>query len=214
MMRNPLWTGLVSLAVALGAPAAGAADLKDGAYSFKVIREGDQIGTHSITARHEGGDLVLDIAVDIKVKVAFITAYRYEQTRREVWRDGRLVAFESDTNDDGKKAKTSGKLEGDMLVVTGPDGTQKVRPDIIPNSWWNPDLAKQSELLSTFDSKVLKVKVEDAGEETVETAAGPVKAHRYVLSGDAEREVWYDAEGRFVHMRTGRGGTPVDWVLQ
>jgi hypothetical protein len=29
-----------------------------------------------------------------------------------------------------------------------------------------------------------------------------------------EREVWYDADGRWVHMRTGRGGTPVDWVLQ
>ena len=214
MMRKLLWAGMAAVAGLLAAPAVHAADLKDGTTSFKVIREGDQIGTHTVTARHEGGDLVLDIAVDIKVKVAFITAYRYEQTRREVWRDGKLIAFESDTNDDGKKAKTSGKLEGDMLVVTGPDGTQKVRPDIIPNSWWNPDLAKQSELLSTFDSKILKVKIEDAGEESVDTAGGPVKAHRYVLSGEAEREVWYDAEGRWVHMRTGRGGTPVDWVLQ
>jgi uncharacterized protein DUF6134 len=209
-----LWAGMLVAAGFLAASAVQAADLKDGTTSFKVIREGDQIGTHTVTARHEGGDLVLDIAVDIKVKVAFITAYRYEQTRREVWRDGKLIAFESDTNDDGKKAKTSGKLEGDMLVVTGPGGTQKVRPDIIPNSWWNPDLAKQSELLSTFDSTVLKVKVEDAGEESVETSTGPVKAHRYVLTGEAEREVWYDAEGRWVHMRTGRGGTPVDWVLQ
>jgi hypothetical protein len=214
MMRNLFQAGLLILAAALAVPEAEAADLKDGTYSFKVLREGDQIGTHVITARHEGGDLVLDIAVDIKVKIAFITAYRYEQTRREIWRDGRLVAFESETNDDGKKAKTSGKLEGDMLAVTGPDGTQKLRPDIISNSWWNPDLAKQSELLNTFDSKVLKVTIEDAGEETVETAAGPVKAHRYVLTGEAEREVWYDAQGRWVHMRTGRGGTPVDWVLQ
>lgn len=214
MMRSLTRTVLFLAACAVMAPAAGAADLKDGAYSFMVFRDGDQIGTHTLTARHEGGDLVLDIAVDIKVKVAFITAYRYEQTRREVWRDGRLIAFESKTNDDGKKAKTSGKLEGDMLVVTGPDGTQKVRPDMIPNSWWNPDLVKQTELLSTFDGKVLKVKIEDAGEETVETATGPVKAHRYVLTGEAEREVWYDAEGRWVHMRTGRGGTPVDWVLQ
>ena len=214
MMRNLLRPGLLILALATAVPGAEAADLKDGTLNFKVFREGDQIGTHTVTARHEGGDLVLDIAVDIKVKVAFITAYRYEQTRREVWRDGRLVAFESDTNDDGKKAKTSGKLEGDMLVVTGADGTRKVRPDIIPNSWWNPDLAKQSELLSTLDSKVLTVTIEDAGEESVDTAGGPVKAHRYVLTGEVEREVWYDAEGRWVHMRTGRGGTPVDWVLQ
>jgi hypothetical protein len=213
-MHKYLGVALLIPALAAVAPAAGAADIADGTYGFKVFRDGDPIGTHTLTARHEGGDLVLDIAVDIKVKIAFITAYRYEQTRREVWRDGRLIAFESDTNDDGKKAKTSGKLEGDMLVVTGPDGTQKVRHDIISNSWWNPDIAKQSELLNSFDSKILKVKVEDAGEESVETAAGPVKAHRYVIAGDLKREVWYDAQGHWVHMRTGRGGTPVDWVLQ
>jgi hypothetical protein len=43
-------------------------------------------------------------------------------------------------------------------------------------------------------------------------AAAP--AARAADTGDLEREVWYDAEGRWVHMRTGRGGTPVDWVLQ
>ena len=212
MMR--IFAAMALLLVATSGQLARAADLADGSYSFKVYREGDEIGAHSITARHDGQDLVLDIAVAIKVKVAFITAYRYEQTRHEVWRDGRLIAFESDTNDDGKKAKTSGKLEGGMLVVDGPGGKQALRPDIIPNSWWNPDLPKQTELLSTFDGKVLKVTVEDAGEETVDTAKGPVKARHYVLSGEVERELWYDADGRWVHMRTGRGGTPVDWVLQ
>lgn len=212
-MRIPAWAAAALLAASLARPTA-AADLADGTYSFKVFRDGDEIGTHTLTARHEGGDLVLGIEVAIKVKVAFVTAYRYEQTRREVWRDGRLIAFESDTNDDGEKAKTKGRLEGDMLLVEGPEGSRKVRPDILSNSWWNPELAKQSELLNTLDSKILKVQIADAGEETVETGGGPVKAHRHVLSGELEREVWYDADGRWVHMRTGRGGTPVDWVLQ
>jgi hypothetical protein len=213
MMR--IFAAAAALLLAATAPSgqASAADLADGTYSFKVIRGGDAIGTHTIVARHDGQDLVLDIAVAIKVKIAFVTAYRYEQTRREVWREGRLVAFESDTNDDGNKAKISGKLDGDMLVVSGPGGTTKVRADIIPNSWWNPEVPKQSELLSTLDGKVLKVAVQDAGEDMVDTAGGPVKARRYILSGEVEREVWYDSQGRWVHMRTGHGGT-VDWVLQ
>lgn len=214
MMRNFAAAAALLLAAIGPCGQAFAADLADGAYSFKVIRGGDAIGTHTIVARHDGQDLVLDIAVAIKVKIAFVTAYRYEQTRREVWREGRLVAFESDTNDDGDKAKISGKLDGDMLVVSGPGGTTKVRADIIPNSWWNPELPKQSELLSTLDGKILKVGVQDAGEETVDTAKGPVKARHYILSGEVERDVWYDAQGRWVHMRTGHGGTPVDWVLQ
>jgi hypothetical protein len=213
-MRFLSWA-MVAMAAAVGfVQPAEAADLADGTYSFKVIRAGDEIGAHIINARHEGGDLILDISVAIKVKVAFITAYRYEQTRREVWRDGRLISFESDTNDDGTKAKTSGKLEGDMLLVEGPDGKQTLRPDILSNSWWNAELVKQTEFLNTIDSKVLKVTIEDAGEETVETAAGQVKAHRYVMTGDLERELWYDAEGRWVHMRLIGGGKPADWVLQ
>jgi len=214
MMRNFAAAAALLLAAIGPGGQAFAADLADGAYSFKVIRGGDAIGTHTIVASHDGQDLVLDIAVAIKVKIAFVTAYRYEQTRREVWREGRLVAFESDTNDDGDKAKISGKLDGDMLVISGPGGTTKVRADIIPNSWWNPELPKQSELLSTLDGKILKVGVQDAGEETIDTAKGPVKARHYILSGEVERDVWYDAQGRWVHMRTGHGGTPVDWVLQ
>lgn len=210
-MRILIWavaalvaTGLVQLV--------DAADLADGTYSFKVFRDGDEIGAHTITARHDGPDLILDIAVAIKVKIAFITAYRYEQTRREVWRDGRVVAFESDTNDDGNKAKTSGKLEGDMLVLDG--GKQTVRADILSNSWWNSLIVKQTELLNTIDNKILEVSIQDAGEEMVETAAGKVPAHHYMLSGDLEREVWYDANGRWVHMRLIGGGKPADWVLQ
>ena len=171
MMRKFAAAAALLLATAASSAPAFAADLADGTYVFKVVRDGDEIGTHTLVARHDGQDLVLDIVVAIKVKVAFVTAYRYEQTRREVWRDGRLTAFESDTNDDGKKAKTSGKLEGDMLAVSAPDGMRKVRPDIISNSWWNPDLPKQNELLNTFDSKVLKVGVDDAGEETIDTAS-------------------------------------------
>jgi hypothetical protein len=211
-MRTRLLAAVLAAAV-IGS-AAQAADLADGTYSFKVIRKGDQTGTHTVTARHDGEDLVLDIAVDIKVKVAFVTAYRYEQNRREVWRAGRLVAFESETNDDGKKAKTSGKAEGDKLVVEGPGGRQERRGDLLSNSYWHPETMKQAELLNTFDSSVLKVSVQDMGEEAVETAKGTVRAHRYAVTGDLERELWYDAEGRWVHMRTTRGGTPVDWVLQ
>ncbi len=212
-MRILAWTAAIVIAAGI-VQSAAAADLADGTYRFKVFRDGDEIGSHTITARHDGQDLVLDIAVALKVKVAFITAYRYEQTRREVWRDGRLIAFESDTNDDSTKAKTNGKLEGDMLVVDGPGGRQANRPDILSNSWWNAELVKQAELLNTIDNKILKVSIRDAGEETVETAAGPVKAHRYVITGDIERELWYDGEGRWVHMRLIGGGKPADWVLQ
>ena len=212
-MRMRLLAAIV-LAVAVSGTAATAADLADGTYSFNVIRKGDQIGTHTVTARHEGEDLILDIAVDIKVKVAFVTAYRYEQKRHEVWRGGRLIAFESETNDDGKKAKTTGKAEGDKLMVEAQGGRQELRGDILSNSYWNAETVKQTELLNTFDSSVLKVSIQDLGEEGVETATGTLRAHRYAVTGDLERELWYDAEGRWVHMRTTRGGTPVDWVLR
>jgi len=214
-MRAFLATALVALSIMIADPAfAAGADLPDGAIRFKVVRDGDEIGSHVLSVSHQGGDLVIDIEVRIAVKIAFVTVYRYEQTRREVWRDGRLVEFESATNDDGKKAAVKGRSTGDSLAVEGPKGTVNVAADIIPNSYWNSETVRRTALLSTFDGSLLDIMVTDMGEETVNTAAGPVPARRYKLTGDLERELWYDGTGRWVHMRTTRDDTPVDWILQ
>jgi len=92
---------LLAAAIFLAAGGTGGAEPVTEDLSFEVWRDGESIGTHALRFTRDGDRLFVDIEVALAVKVLFVTAYRYEQQRREVWKDGRLVAFRSKTHDDG-----------------------------------------------------------------------------------------------------------------
>ena len=69
---------------------------------FDVSRKGDRIGTHAIRFTQDGGGLRVASQLDLTVKMAFITVYRYEQTGQDDWQDGALVRTSIRTIDDGK----------------------------------------------------------------------------------------------------------------
>ncbi len=56
-------------------------------------------------------------------------------------------------------------------------------------------------LLDMQDGTALAVSVTREDAETVTARGGPVTARRYVVRGDLERELWYDADGVLVHVR-------------
>jgi len=72
---------------------------------FAVLRNGDQIGTHTIELRRNGPETLAKQSTFIEVKIAFITAYRFEQSASERWVNNRLVAMDSVTNDNGTQHK-------------------------------------------------------------------------------------------------------------
>ncbi len=202
------------LATAGTAPAALAEEPVTENLSFKVYRDGDEIGTHTVRFERDGDTILVDIDVALAVKVLFVTAFRYEQRRREVWENGRLVAFESRTDDDGTEHDIRGVVRDGVLRISGTTtGTAPL--GIIPNSYWHRDMVRQTALLDTIDGKVLEVEIEDAGEEIVEGAGGRIAARRFVMRGERPRELWYDGRGKWVKMRlAGRDGSSVEWVLQ
>ena len=51
------------------------------------------VGHHKVSFEKDGADLVVAVENQIKVKVLFITAYRFEAMRRERWHDGKMVAY-------------------------------------------------------------------------------------------------------------------------
>ncbi|HZF33135.1 MAG TPA: DUF6134 family protein, partial [Candidatus Angelobacter sp.] len=89
------------VAAAMLAAAAAAEQPVPQDLDFKIVREGDDIGHHRITFRKDAEKLVVRSDLKIEVKMLAFTAYRYEQTRSEVWRDRKLVALASVANDDG-----------------------------------------------------------------------------------------------------------------
>ena len=202
-MRRPpfslvvLWAGVLSLAPAPG----HAAPDTPGPIELRIERDGSPIGTHRIAFAREGESLVVETTTRVRVRALSITIYRYEQDKHEVWRDGRLVSFESRTDRDGEETRLRARAEGEWLVVHGPNGRRVLAPDLVPTGFWDSRLIGRRRLLDSTDGDVLEVSVIEESPDTIVVNGDAVAARRYRIEGDIERAVWYDAAGRLIKLR-------------
>ena len=164
--------------------------------SFAVFRAGKPLGSHRIAFTRKGQDLIVDVAIDLKVRFALITVFRYTHRNREVWRNGRLVSLRTRTNDDGKEFRVDGRATAAGFEVKTDKRTFVAPADIIPTSYWNPATPSARRLLNTQAGDILKVAATPKGEQTVRTKPGPVSARRYALRGGLDLDIWYDTQGR------------------
>ena len=185
-----------------------------GTLHFEVLRDGSPIGTHVVRFREEGDTLTVENEVRIAVTMAFITVYRYEQDRTETLRDGRIVAFHNRTDDDGEVTEATARAVEGGIEVIGPEVRHTVPVDMILTGYWSHETVNRVRLLDAGDGTVLEIVVADGGVETVEAWGREVEARRYALTGDMEKELWYDAAGIWVHMRqVARDGSIIEYLL-
>ena len=203
-----------------GAPATNPLAVPDnaipvGKLSYTVMREGSDIGTHVMNVARSGDSVTVDSETNIAVKVMMITAYRFEQTAREVWRAGRLVELSATTNDDGTKNKLEAAARDNNLVLNVDGKTATIPATVLPASLWNPKLVQQSKLFDTADGRQLNVSVKFIGEESVTARKTKIAARHYSITGDVRRELWYDANWTPVqaHLLRPKDTTVVAFVL-
>jgi hypothetical protein len=163
------------------------------------VRRGDaSIGTHSVRFRRDGDDLIVDIDIALEVRFAFVTVYRYRHTNRETWRNGRLTAIDARTDDDGDRFFVRAVSNGDGLRIESNEGTAMAPPETLSTSYWNAGTVRQSRLIDTQFGRLASVTSTPVGTRSVMTAAGPVRAECWRVSGDLQLEVCYDAQGAWV----------------
>ncbi|HLI12330.1 MAG TPA: DUF6134 family protein [Alphaproteobacteria bacterium] len=214
--RAALWIA-AALAGGLSAQGAAAQDATapDRNLSFTVMRNGSVIGHHDVTFRHDGGKLIVDIDVSIKVDAMFVTVFRYTQQREETWQGGRLIAFASHTNNDGELYDNSGAAGPGGITVTSGAATWTLPADSLPIGYWDAAMVKRGPLFDTVTGKPVVAAATAVGEETIEAAGRRITATHYRLEGPQPRDLWYDAQGRWVKMRArGRDGSIAEWILK
>ncbi len=173
---------------------------------FRILRDGDDIGRHTMIARRDGSRLTVEIDIAIAVKILGITAYRYELKNREVWEDGRIHSIDSRVNDDGDNGFCRVRREADILMVEGSGYSGPAPVDAATTSYWTADFLTRGVWISTQSGQPLTVSATDQGAETIATGAGDVQAQRWRISGDLELELWYDAAGDWTANAFDAGG--------
>ncbi|MHC4089223.1 MAG: DUF6134 family protein [Planctomycetota bacterium] len=177
--------------------------------AFMVFRDDDALGHHTVSFRRDADLLHVEIDILLEVKLAFITLFRYQHRNHEVWRDGRLVAIETRTDDDGDDFWLRGRSTDAGFRVEGSSGAFVAPADILPTSYWRPDTTTRTQLLETQRGRLIEVAVSAVGVESITVAGGPVDAERYSVTGDLTLDLWYTAGGEWAKTRFEARGAEV-----
>ncbi len=210
MHRRDMLQGALGLAAGatLGRPAL-AAPL--GRLAFAVYRDESEIGQHTLDFALEGERLTVDIDIELEVKIAFITAYRYSHQNRVTWSGGRLEGFASRTDDNGTAYRVEAAQKGDHLVIDGEKGQITAPADTLPATYWPAGFVTRKRWINTQTGALIHSTVTSLGRETVEAEGEATTAERFGLRGDVDLDLWY-AEGRWVKLAfTGPKGSRIDY---
>jgi len=215
-MRTP--SGIAGLAVVAAILAAGparAVTVPSGDLSFTVLRNGDPIGKDVLSFEKRSNHLVVHVKTDIAVKVAFITVYRFHHQSREVWTNGRMTFIESTTDDDGTPHTLHAEAGQGALVVDGDNKKSTAPAQIVPASLWNHDIVSSRTLLNTLNGTQMAINVRDLGPEQIMVHGRSTQARHFVLTGQLERELWYDDTGVLVQAKfKGSDGSSIIYALR
>jgi hypothetical protein len=179
------------LAMAVAAPSAGAG----GAWDFRVLLDGREIGRHRYTLLERGDGFELRSEARFDVRLFFVSAYRYEHEAVERWQGGCLRALESRTRTNGERVSvTAANAEG-VLSVHGPAGRDAHAGCVMSFAYWDPRILAARQLLNSQTGELVCVRVTAEGQETLAVRGERVAVTRHRISGTGlQIDLWYAGE--------------------
>ncbi len=179
---------------------------------FDVYRKGSQVGTHEMTFRREGDDIIAETRFEVSIKVLIVPVYSYLYTSTERWRDGKLVALNANTNDNGDVSTLSVKHENGTLRLSGTGGEYIALGGLYPTTHWNSGVKGSTQVINTITGKINDVELQRRDTTPISTKFGNITATHYAYQGDLTTEVWYDDHGKWVKMRfPGKDGVMIEY---
>jgi hypothetical protein len=195
--------------------AVGAGIPEGGVLEFDILRNGAAIGRHVYRFERRGDPLVVRIEAKIDYRFAFIPLYLFHHEAREVWRDGRLIGMTAETDDNGDSYRIEVRPDGDKINLSVNGVQTLVDPGIVPASLWNIGMIERRLVLDPADGELMTVSIVAAGEETIEVRGRDTAARRFVMTGDFERDLWYDRDDILVQVRfKGDDGSEIRYRLR
>lgn len=219
MTRSARISAIILLAAATGAaqayPARAAPAFYQRVYQYEIEDSTyGNLGTYTNIVTHDGDRVEVRTVVNAVVRILGIPFFRESAQRLEQWQNGRLVAFRSNTDDNGTKIDVTGKAQGDHFVIDAPTGVITAPARVHPSNPWAAQNFSTDTMMSTKTGEVVKVKVTDCGEKTVTFNGKAMRLHQYFIDGTKHQVVWLNDKGVVVAFQTPEHGAAINFVLK
>jgi len=178
---------------------------------YNVYRKNRKIGKHSIQFEKDDNILTVKSETELKVKLLFITLFRYEYTSEEKWCGNQLLSIKTKVNDNGKKQEMSGLAQDGLLVIEGDESREYPLENLYTTNHWNASVTQTSQILNTITGNINQIEVTELGNEIIPGKTGK-EATRYAYRGQLNIDSFYDAQGRWNGMAfEHEDGSPIEF---
>jgi hypothetical protein len=204
------------VAVLLLAPAlpVQAAEAPAGFYHYLVRHPTfGVIGSFTNAVTNRPGETRVSTELHIRVSAAIITLKSIEARREELWRDGRLAAYRSVTDRDGRQIAVEGRADGDKFIVSGPHGTAEAPRDVYPSNPWSMAITQAHVFMAGESGRLYRANFVEAPAQRVMLGGRPVPARHFSADAPAQPQLWYAEGGVLVQFSIVEDGTEILFTL-
>ena len=170
---------------------------------FDIYRNNKHIGKHIFSFKKKNGQIEVDSEIDFKIKKLGVVLYKYYVRGKEIYKDGKLVKFNSKTNQNGKNKYVNLILSNNDLNIDGSSFKGKVPSDYILGTWWNHSIVEAEAQISAVSGRIIKQKVTFLGKKTIEVNGKKYNTLHFNFSSTDKKlakdkklntNIWYDEE--------------------
>ena len=171
---------------------------------FDIFRNNKQIGKHIFTFVRSDKKLKVISKINFKIKKLGVVLYKYHVEGTEIYQDGKLIKFNSKTNQNGKEKYVNiEKLNENELLIDGSSYKGKAPIDYLLGTWWNHSIVKAAAQISAVSGRIIKQKVTFLGKKTIQIGEKKYNTLHFNFSSTDKKlnkdkklntNVWYDEE--------------------
>jgi hypothetical protein len=185
---------------------AGEPEMREMAIFVDGKRSGE---SHVTVEQREDGSTQISTTADVAVD-ALLFRYKFSYRGMEVWKDGKLLKMQSNTNDNGKKISVSAVADSASIQLRVGNKERQVRADVWTTSYMRyPDLSRCDKTVALLDAdsgKEITAKMQLIGKEELVVAGNKMTCEHFRLSGGVTTDLWYDGQKKLVRQESVESG--------
>tara|TARA_Y100000590_G_scaffold3942_1_gene5217 strand:+ start:207 stop:890 length:684 start_codon:yes stop_codon:yes gene_type:complete len=168
---------------------------------FDIYRNNQSIGKHIFSFKKSEGKLIVESEINFIIKKLGITLYKYHVKGIEVYEDGKLIKFNSKTDQNGKAKYVNIKVENNEQIINGSSYKGKAPLDYLLGTWWNHSIVEAKAQISAVSGRIINQKATFLGEETIKINGKSYETLHFNFSSTDKKlakdkklntDVWYD----------------------
>lgn len=174
----------------------------DSSVTFSILRNGSELGRHTVRYRNDGDRLVVENRIRISVRLAIFEAYRYEMDSDEQWRGTEMIGLHSRTDKNGDPYEVMARRTRDGFSVHRRDGRTTAPADsVVDSPSYNVLAGHPTHMIDAEAGRIWNVRVAGPAAETLTIGRQRLETSRFRVTGDLDAILWYAADGRMVKKR-------------